>query len=118
MPGEGFRLVPLDCPSCGAAVAAEGEDVVYYCTACRNGYRFDLESESLQPVEVAFVTLSSAAVDRYLPFWLLPADVEIENRVASAGGFGGLMGFIFGGEADAVRSKNVVVHYLFLEFPV
>jgi len=36
-----FALVALDCPSCGAGIRADGQDVVYYCTACRNGYRFE-----------------------------------------------------------------------------
>ena len=69
----GYELVPLDCPSCGAAVKADGEDVVYYCTACRNGYRFDLEAKALSPMEVAFVSLPNVSVELYRPFWLLPA---------------------------------------------
>ncbi len=93
----GYELVPLDCPSCGAAVAAEGEDVVYYCTACRNGYRFDLAEKTLTPVEVSFVAQSNVAAELYRPFWLLPATVAIHQRDASGGGFSGLMGFFFGG---------------------
>ena len=92
----GYELVPLDCPSCGAAVAAEGEDVVYYCTACRNGYRFDTPERQLEPVEVAFVSLPGVAVEHYRPFWLLPAQVSIHERDAAGGGFTGLMGFFFG----------------------
>ena len=93
----GYELVPLDCPSCGAAVQAEGEDVVYYCTACRNGYRFDLEAKALTPMEVAFVSLPNVSVELYRPFWLLPATIRIDQRDASGGGFRGLMSFFIGG---------------------
>ncbi len=92
-----FRLVPLDCPSCGAAVAADGEDVVYYCTACRNGYSFDDAAGALEPIEVAFVALPQTAIDLYRPFWLLPARIEIlERDAAGGGGFSGLMSFFLG----------------------
>jgi hypothetical protein len=96
----GYELVPLDCPSCGAAVKAAGEDVVYYCTACRNGYRFDSEARTLAPVEVAFVALPSVTAEIYRPFWLLPAVIEIQQRSATGGGFRGLMSFFLGGDDD------------------
>ena len=96
----GYELVPLDCPSCGAAVRAEGEDVVFYCTACRNGYRFDLEEKTLAPMDVAFVSLPNVAAELYRPFWLLPATIDILQRNASGGGFRGLMGFFLGGGED------------------
>jgi hypothetical protein len=96
----GYELVPLDCPSCGAAVRADGEDVVYYCTACRNGYRFDAAAKTLAPMEVAFVALPSVAVELYRPFWLLPATITIHERDASGGGFRGLMSFFLGGGED------------------
>ena len=96
----GYELVPLDCPSCGAAVKAEGEDVVYYCTACRNGYRFDDEAKALVPMEVAFVALANVAVELYRPFWLLPATIAMHERDAAGGGFRGLMSFFLGGGDD------------------
>lgn len=92
-----FELVPLDCPTCGAGMKAEGEDVVYYCVACRNGYRFDAETRGLTGVEVSFVALSQSSVDHYKPFWLLPARVTIHEREAKGGGFSGLMSLFFGG---------------------
>ena len=91
-----FELVPLDCPTCGAGIAADGEDVVYYCTACQNGYSFDQESRSLQPVEVSFVALPDKQIDLYLPFWLLPAEVTIHECTATGGSFSGLMRFFLG----------------------
>lgn len=96
-----FELVPLDCPTCGAAVDARGEDVVYYCTACRNGYSFDAEARALQPVEVAFAAAPNVAVDSYLPFWVLPGRVKIHQRKASRASFSGLMSFFLadGGES-------------------
>ena len=79
---EKLHLVPLDCPSCGESVEAEGADVVYYCTACRNGYRFSEGEQALVPTEVSFVSTPNLAAELYLPFWLLPARVEIHERVA------------------------------------
>ena len=93
----GYELVPLDCPSCGAAVKADGEDVVYYCTACRNGYRFDTAGKVLAPMEVAFVALPNVVVELYRPFWLLPATITVHQRDAAGGGFSGLMSFFLGG---------------------
>ena len=100
-----FRLVRLDCSQCGAPLAAEGDDVVYYCTACRSGFRLeggeagDAE-ERLERVEVAFVTLPGGTASRYLPFWLLPARVTLSERKASGGTFRGLARFFLGGEAE------------------
>ena len=105
----GYRLVPLDCPSCGAAVRAEGEDLVYYCTACRNGYRFDSESSALEPVEVSFVVAPNVAAERYLPFWLLPATVEIPRRVASGAVWTGLVNFFLGRDDEAPGGEGTFV---------
>ena len=96
----GYELVPLDCPSCGAAVKADGEDVVYYCTACRNGYRYAVTKKTLVPMDVVFVALPNVAVELYRPFWLLPATITIHQRDATGGGFRGLMSFFVGGSDD------------------
>ena len=86
-----FKLVPLDCPTCGAGLRAHGEDVVYYCTACRNGYRLEPSDWSLRRIEVAFVSAPHLQVQEYRPFWLLPARIHIAQRQASGGGFTGLL---------------------------
>jgi len=86
-----FELVPLDCPTCGAALHAEGADVVYYCTACRNGYSFDDDERSVHPVEVGFIAAPNVAVAKHLPFWILPARIEISVRRAKGAGFSGLL---------------------------
>ncbi len=101
-----FELVPLDCPTCGAGIEARGQDVVFYCTACRNGYRFEQVSRRLLPVEVAFVSLPAKEVDLYLPFWLLPATVAVLERQASGGSFSGLMRFFFGGDDTGPGSSQ------------
>lgn len=101
---SGFRLAPLECPTCGAAVAADGEDVVYYCTACRNGYRFEERTEALAPVEVSFVSVPDKQVLVYLPFWLLPARVEIRERRASGGSLSGLLSFFTGATGSPTSS--------------
>ena len=94
---EKLHLVPLDCPTCGESVEAEGADVVYYCTACRNGYRFSEGEQALVPTEVSFVSTPNLAAELYLPFWLLPARVEIRERKAGGGGgFQGLLGLFVG----------------------
>jgi hypothetical protein len=80
--GSDFELVPLNCPQCGASVDADSEDVVFYCVACRNGYRFDEESRRLESVEVAFVSAPHVATRRYAPFWALDARVLIEQRTS------------------------------------
>jgi hypothetical protein len=103
---ETFTLVPLDCPSCGAGIKADGQDVVYYCVACRNGYRFDEEMRRLEPVEVAFVSLPGSNVDFYLPFWLLPARMRISERMASGGSFQGLMRFFLGAESESQEGEG------------
>ena len=96
---RGYELVPLDCPACGAPLAAEATDVVFYCTACRSGYRYDPAApRSLAPVEVAFVASPHRAAEGYAPFWLLPARVEILDRDAAGGLISGLLGF-FSGES-------------------
>ena len=64
----GFELLPLDCPSCGSTVTADGGDVVYYCVSCRNGYRIDEERRGLAPLEVSFVAAAHVPAERYLPF--------------------------------------------------
>lgn len=81
---SGYRLVTLSCPSCGAPLAAESEDEVFYCTACRNGYVFDAQAERLQPIEVGFVLAPERAVARYLPFWALPAKARVSERSGQA----------------------------------
>ena len=98
-----FTLVPLDCPTCGAGVRAHGEDVVYYCTACRNGYRLEPSDWSLHLVETAFVAAPQIEVREYRPFWLLPAKIDIARRQASGGGFTGLLRSFLGNDQDDGR---------------
>lgn len=82
----GYRLVPLSCPACGAPLQADGDDVVYYCTACRNAHLLDRATGALRPVGVAFLAAPGKAVARRLPFWMLPARVDIVERATEGGG--------------------------------
>lgn len=90
---SGFELVPLQCPRCGSGIAAEGEDVVYYCISCRSGFRF--AEGALAPVEVSFLAAPAAEIGRWLPFWVLPANVTLQEREGSRGALG-LLGFLSG----------------------
>jgi len=113
----GFELIPLDCPSCGAPLAAQATDVVFYCTACRSGYRYEASApRGLAPVEVAFVASPHKAAEGYLPFWLLPAHVEIVHRDASSGAFSGLLHFFLGSDGDEAGSGDG--HFVLPAFPV
>ncbi len=86
-----FELLRLQCPQCGSQIAAEGEDAVYYCVSCRSGYRLNAESpQRLAPVDVAFVTAPAVAVERWLPFWAIPARIVLQERVGSSTFLGGL----------------------------
>ncbi|NHZ72938.1 MAG: hypothetical protein GWP16_00500 [Nitrospirae bacterium] len=94
--GFEFTLIPLDCPTCGAGIHARGEDLVYYCTACRNGYLLDPADWSLRLIETAFVAAAHIQAEEYRPFWLLPARISISQRQASGGGFTGILQSFFG----------------------
>lgn len=98
--GSGFELVVLSCRQCGSTLAAEAEDVVFYCTSCRSGFRFDPAApRGLAPVAAAFVAMPERSAAGYVPFWLLPARVQILERSASGGTLAGLLAF-FTGDRD------------------
>lgn len=109
----GFRLLTLSCPDCGAPIAAEGEDVIYYCTACRSAYRLAPRSAPggavLEPVEVSFVAVAGQVAQRYLPFWLLPAKVEILERKAAGGGLRSLLNFFTGDRGGGPGAGTFVI---------
>ena len=101
MSAPGYRLLELACPACGAGLEAEGGDVVYYCVACRNGHLVEEAAGRLAPVEVAFAVAPSRPAERHLPVWLLPAEIEILERVASGGGgLGRVLQALFGSTAE------------------
>ncbi len=91
-----LRLERLACSQCGAPVTAERDDVVFYCTACRSGFRLasgadGRELPGLIPVEVYFVSAPGVAARRHLPFWWLPATVTINLRKAAGVSVSGLL---------------------------
>lgn len=108
-PDEGFGLVPLDCPTCGAAVVAAGEDVVFYCTACRNGYRYRDREPHLERLEVGFIAAANVAASRYLPFWAIEARLEIRNRRAGRDLSGLIQGLFAGGATKPAGGKHEFV---------
>lgn len=102
-----FELAVLDCPGCGAPLAGDDEDLVFYCTACRSGFRVPEGDpprpggERLVPVEVSFLASPAKAGDLHLPFWILPAKVEILQRSGSGDLFRGLMSFFLSGREES-----------------
>ncbi len=107
---RGFELVLLDCTACGAPLAAEATDVVFYCTACHSGFRYDAAApRSLAPVEVSFVASPHRAAEGYAPFWLLPARVEILERDATGGLVSGLVAFFTGESAGGGPGEGTFV---------
>lgn len=104
MSPDALRLLPLDCPSCGATLAAEGEDIIYYCTACRNGYRIRSDESGLERVEVSFVALKDRTAESYRPFWVLDATVDLQEREAAGGGIHKLLGALLGSSGPASGS--------------
>lgn len=101
----GFKLVRLQCQQCGSGIAAEGEDVVYYCVSCRSGYRFD--EGKLAPVEVGFLAAPAVAAGRWLPFWVLPARVTLHEREGSRDAYLSLLGFLVaGGEQEGAPAEG------------
>lgn len=128
----GVRLVPLDCPGCGSALAAEAQDVVYYCTGCRNGYRLVSGGDGggrdpgrreagleprLEPIEVRFVATPAVAPATHLPFWLLPARVVIHQREASGAMVAGLLKAFLGADPGGVTSGDAA-YFVIPAFPV
>jgi len=104
---SGFTLVLLDCAQCGAPLAGQENDVVFYCTACRSGWRYDpAVPRRLAPVEVSFVASPHRAAEGYLPFWVVPSRVDIRDRRAAGvvAGFNGLMNFFTGTDEEAEAS--------------
>lgn len=87
-----FSLVPLQCAACGAGLEAEGMDIAFFCSACRNAFRFDPESSQMIPLRVDFVSVSDVEGVVFKPFWAIPAEVHIEGRVANPSGFLGILG--------------------------
>lgn len=106
---RGFELVPLDCTACGAPLAAGPTDLVFYCTACRSGFRHEPSvPRHLAPVEVAFVASPHRAAEGYAPFWMIPARVHLE-RSAGGGVFSGLMGFLAGDRDGSPAGEGTFV---------
>jgi hypothetical protein len=101
---SGYRLVLLDCAQCGAPLAAQETDVVYYCTACYSGFRLDPAGDALQPVEVSFVVPPKPTAEQgpvsWRPFWLLPATLHLDQRKAAGFNLSALGRFFVGGPEE------------------
>lgn len=69
----GFR--PLTCPNCGWDLPFMPEDILFFCTSCSRGWQ--IEGSALSPIDYQVAGLpEGAAPSRYLPFWVLQAEVD------------------------------------------
>lgn len=76
-----FHLLPLQCPKCGARIAAGPSDMVYFCDNCGAGIEFN--GENLEIVENLFA-YPLLDVERepelFLPFWSFHLDISIKGK--------------------------------------
>lgn len=79
-----FRLVSLDCPSCGSALHGEGFDTIFFCDHC--GDAATLGEEGLKMVESAALLPATGRFARvWRPAWLVEADVAVKERTPYRG---------------------------------
>lgn len=79
-----FRLVNLDCPTCGSAMQASGTDSLFFCRHCGGGAQLG-ETEIERLSSAALMPAPGSRAEVWLPAW----EVETEVRVASRRRFGG-----------------------------
>ena len=74
-----IELVPLECRRCRSRLPAEPAEVAWLCSSCGQGQRLDEKAE-LQTVDVRFAKAREGQPVRWLPFWVMPARVQIVER--------------------------------------
>ena len=70
----GFR--PLTCPNCGWDFPFTPEDILFFCASCVKGWQIRGSALSEINYEVAAPLPNGRAASRYLPIWVLQAEVD------------------------------------------
>ncbi len=79
-----LRLVRLDCPRCGSALAGGNHDILFLCAHCGGGGI--LGATGLELAEAtAILPASDRRASRWLPAWLLEGRVEVSGRLLAGG---------------------------------
>lgn len=79
-----LRLVALDCPACGSAMAGDRSDVIFFCSHCGSGAL--LGAEGLDVVESSALLPAAGRHARiWKPAWLLETAVTVSDRRRAGG---------------------------------
>ncbi len=79
-----LRLIALDCPACGSAMAGAPQDMLYFCPHCGSGAI--LGEDGLETVEsTALVAAPGRHPTTWRPAWLITADVVVDQRIRADG---------------------------------
>jgi len=78
-----FRLLPLQCPGCGAPITSGCSDMVYFCNNCGEGVEFN--GKNLEIVKIYFarpIQDKEKEPELFLPFWSFHLDITIKGKEA------------------------------------
>jgi len=78
---KSFKLLPLECPKCGAPIKSASSDMVHFCDNCGVGLEFT--GEELKIVEVKFakpIIHLEFQPELFLPFWSFNLDISIKGK--------------------------------------
>ncbi len=79
-----LRLIALDCPACGSAMAGAPQDMLYFCPHCGSGAT--LGKDGLETVEsTALLAAPGRHPTTWRPAWLITADVVVDQRIRADG---------------------------------
>lgn len=77
-----FRLIPLQCPNCGAPLEAEECSLVFYCLHCQKSYESGGEEKKFNAYPLYFASPKSTgnaheSPPLYLPFWIIESQIQV-----------------------------------------
>lgn len=97
-----MKISVLKCEQCGGKIEAQSFDVVVCCTNCATA--FEVKPDRLIKRELIYLVNTTIENAVYLPFWLIPASVDILYSDSGGVSFSGILNFF--GEALGIRSKS------------